>query len=201
MHTDDTSVRATQSVALTLPSTLSGCSQLLAESDFHGSYSDWRDARGMITQYIAGGATVLDVACANGLLLASLLEWHSDVFMPFGFDISSRRIQAAKNLLPFFAAHLFVHNLYNMPWPTPKVDVVIAPWIAKNSFITQCLEQARRRVIFTLYSDRLCKGCDLLIESARFRLDPVSIETLPESTQVAVIDRSVYEGGESYTQR
>jgi SAM-dependent methyltransferase len=186
MHRDNISLE------MTFPSVLPTLAQLLVESDFHGSYSDWHNDRGVINKYIIDGSTVLDVGCANGLLLASLLEWHPDVFIPFGFDISSERIRCAKSLLLAFANNFFVHNLWRTPWPIAKVDIVIAPWIASRHFIANCLNQARMRVIFTVYSDRVHRGCDLLAEIAQFQLNPLCIEAVPGSTQIAVVDVSTF---------
>lgn len=172
---------------LKLPSRQPDLEQLLADSDFNGSYEGWTTARQIITPHIHSGAKVLDVGCANGLLLASLLEWHSDVFTAYGFDISWERIKSAKDLLPMFAKNLFVHNLWQLPWPVHSVDIVIAPWISNMKFLQTCLKCARTKVVFTAYNDRLSRGLDLVEACERANLRSVCVDTVAGITQIAAV--------------
>lgn len=175
---------------LNLPSGHPRLKDLLVESDFHGPYQRWRAARELINNHIEAELNVLDVACANGLLLASLLEWHLDVFIPYGFDLSPERIRSAQNLLAPFARNFFVHDLWEPPWPVQKADIVIAPWISDEFFIRTCLRHARLKVIFTVYDDLLAQGVELSRKCAECGLRPVQIETLIGVTQIAVARKS-----------
>src|SRR5438270_6914442 len=46
-----------------------------AQSGFHGSAERWEAARRAIAEAIDSDGTFLDVGCANGLLMESIVEW------------------------------------------------------------------------------------------------------------------------------
>ena len=64
------------------------------------SIEAWKDARSFIAGAIHRPGTILDIGCANGLLLRSLQEWSNHDLEPFGMDASRSRIRATQ---PFFS--------------------------------------------------------------------------------------------------
>jgi SAM-dependent methyltransferase len=78
---------------------------VLEGSHYHSTYSDWRAARSFIARAIDGDGSILDVGCANGLLLACLQKWSNFSLVPFGIDIDEERLQQARELFPAPAAH------------------------------------------------------------------------------------------------
>ena len=160
--------------------------QLLKDSDFNGRYNTWRSAREVLNTHIAGGERVLDLGCANGFLLASLLLWHSRGFIPFGMDIDPARIQVACRLLGAFAGNFYHHNFFDLEWPVSEADIIIAPWQFSSQFMETCLKCAAR-VIFTAYDDRLAGGLDVVQECRSAGLEILKVDIVPGITQAVSI--------------
>ncbi|MCW6160448.1 MAG: class I SAM-dependent methyltransferase [Candidatus Micrarchaeales archaeon] len=60
----------------------------------------WEKRRSFIADAIKKDGTILDIGCANGLLLRSLQEWSEHRLVPFGIDIEPKSIEKAKALFP-----------------------------------------------------------------------------------------------------
>lgn len=158
---------------------------ILAASDFRGSYAEWKTSRELFNRFIRSGERVLDVGCANGFLLYSLLLWRDGSFVPYGFDINARRIAAARRRLAKFACNFWIHDMFN-PWPRKMFDVVIAPWFDDHAYIAECVDHGAT-VLFSMYDDEenehsmlpaLCRGA---------RLDVIGIASVPREIIVACV--------------
>jgi hypothetical protein len=77
-----------------------------------GTSSDerrWRSKREFILEAIDTDGDLLDVGCANGYLLQSLMAWGAErglTLIPYGADHGPRLIELAKERLPQYASHL-----------------------------------------------------------------------------------------------
>jgi hypothetical protein len=72
-------------------------------SGFGGDADRWRHARGPIAEAIHRDGTFLDVCCANGLLMESIVAWaavRGYRVEPYGLDISSELAELARRRLP-----------------------------------------------------------------------------------------------------
>lgn len=58
----------------------------------------WERARKFISKSITSDGSILDVGCANGLLLKSLQEWSGFNLIPYGIDKNEECINTAKKL-------------------------------------------------------------------------------------------------------
>lgn len=81
---------------------------LLEGSHFSGEMSEWRQQRERIGELLQEG-TVLDIGCANGLLMACLAEWSGKKLDAYGVDADPDMIARARLLFPERASH-FVTN-------------------------------------------------------------------------------------------
>lgn len=99
----------------------------LAESDPRrqsGANADaarWERRRRVIAAAIDRDGTLLDVGCANGHLLETLVEWaraDGHTVEPYGLDISARLAALARQRLPGWADRIGVGNA--MTWDPPR---------------------------------------------------------------------------------
>ncbi|HXF60505.1 MAG TPA: methyltransferase domain-containing protein [Caldilineaceae bacterium] len=90
-------------------------------SGFGGDAAQWRLARGIIAEALHKDGTFLDIGCANGLLMESMVAWAAEKgyrLEPYGLDISARLAEVARHRLPQWADRIFVGNV--MFWEPPK---------------------------------------------------------------------------------
>ena len=90
-------------------------------SGFGGGPERWRSERDPLLDAVAGDGNLLDVGCANGHLLACLVEWGGErglSLTPHGVERSAALIERARERLPDFAANLHVADAWT--WTPPR---------------------------------------------------------------------------------
>jgi SAM-dependent methyltransferase len=91
-----------------------------AQSGFSGGPLAWWHARGILADAIDRDGTFLDVGCANGLLMETLVSWCAAKHVriePYGLDIVSELAELARRRLPRWANRIFVGNA--LTWAPP----------------------------------------------------------------------------------
>jgi len=88
-----------------------------AQSGFHGSAERWEAARHPIVEAIDGPGTFLDVGCANGLLVESVVAWSEYELEPYGVDFAPGLVELARWRLPQWADRIWVGDAAN--WMPP----------------------------------------------------------------------------------
>ena len=78
------------------------------QSGFHGSAERWEAARRPIVEAIDGPGTFLDVGCANGLLMESVVAWSDHEIEPYGVDFAPGLVDLARARLPRWADRIWV---------------------------------------------------------------------------------------------
>jgi 2-polyprenyl-3-methyl-5-hydroxy-6-metoxy-1,4-benzoquinol methylase len=97
-------------------------------SGFGGTADDWRAERGHLCQAVDRDGSFLDVGCANGHLLESMVVWCAERGVrlePFGVDLSPGLVAEARRRLPRWADRFWVGNA--LDWTAPggrRFDVV-----------------------------------------------------------------------------
>ncbi len=89
-------------------------------SGFRGDAGRWERARRPIASAIDRDGTFLDVGCANGLLMQSLVAWAGENgrrIEPYGLDLIPSLARLARERLPRWADRIFVGNV--MGWEPP----------------------------------------------------------------------------------
>jgi 2-polyprenyl-3-methyl-5-hydroxy-6-metoxy-1,4-benzoquinol methylase len=91
-----------------------------------GDGTDWRWSRELTLDLAKNGDSILDVGCANGLLMQSWHEWASQrgiQIEPYGVEISWRLASLARRRLPHWADRIYTANV--MTWSPPRrFDIV-----------------------------------------------------------------------------
>jgi SAM-dependent methyltransferase len=96
-----------------------------AQSGFHGSAERWEAARGAIVEAIGRDGTFLDVGCANGLLMESIVEWSQFQVEPYGIDFAPGLVELARTRLPQWADRIRLADVRS--WEPPfRFDFVHA---------------------------------------------------------------------------
>jgi SAM-dependent methyltransferase len=92
-----------------------------AQSGTSSNEMRWRSKRRFILDAIDRDGDVLDVGCANGHLLESLMAWGRErglALTPYGVDYGPRLIELARTRLPQCASHFYVGNAWE--WQPPR---------------------------------------------------------------------------------
>jgi SAM-dependent methyltransferase len=96
------------------------------QSGHSGDDTRWEHARRLLLDAVPDGSDVLDIGCANGLLMESLVRWAAEdgrSIEPYGVEISARLAELARRRLPQWADRIWAGNA--MTWPSPRrFDVV-----------------------------------------------------------------------------
>src|SRR5262245_42814633 len=111
--------------ALLVPAYLAGADPR-AQSGYTGSEADWQHARSQVAEAIPRSGSFLDVACANGHLMESVVAWcaaRGVAVEPYGLEIAPRLAGLARARLPRWADRIFEGNAAE--WRPPmRFDVV-----------------------------------------------------------------------------
>ena len=113
-----------------------------AQSGFNGSPERWRAAREGIVEAIDRDGTFLDVGCANGLLLESVVNWSPFAIDPYRIDFAPGLVHLARRRLPQWADRLWVADVFS--WIAPqRFDFVHARW--ELGAVERCSDSAGER--------------------------------------------------------
>lgn len=94
-----------------------------AQSGFGGDEARWEVARRPVAEAIDRDGTFLDIGCASGYLLESIVRWAPYRVEPFGLELSPALAELARRRLPQWADRIYVGNA--LTWrPAQRFDVV-----------------------------------------------------------------------------
>ena len=102
----------------------------IKQSGFSGGPDRWRIERSPLLDAIDGDGEFLDLGCANGHLLESVVDWAYESgieLTPYGVDLNPRLIHEAMRRFRDQADHFWVANAWG--WlPTRRFRWVYAIW-------------------------------------------------------------------------
>ena len=93
----------------------------ILQSGFGGGAERWRAERSPLLHAVGGDGEFLDLGCANGFLLESVVDWAQERGIdlnPFGVDLNALLIQEAIRRFPEAAHHFWVANAWG--WLPPR---------------------------------------------------------------------------------
>jgi SAM-dependent methyltransferase len=129
---------------------------------------------------VAQGGNIVDLGCGNGVLLKALRD-HYPNFIPYGVDVNPAAIGHAKQLLPEFADHFVVGDLFDYRLPRGVDIVLLMPGrllevpVYRASLLLSSLRKSQATVIAYAYGDwvtrygslvGLCKEAGLRLRDA-----------------------------------
>jgi len=112
-------------------------------SGYSGNEAAWEVARRPVAEAVDRDGAFLDVGCANGQLLESVLAWSPHRLEPHGVDFAPRLVEEARRRLPRWAGNL--HHADATAWEPPRrYDVVRAELVYAadpRAFVARLLER------------------------------------------------------------
>lgn len=87
----------------------------IVRSGFHGGRARWVAERSPLVEAIHRDGHFLDVGCANGLLVADVVDWAAERghrIVPHGVDLGPRLVDLARKRLPGHAGNFVVADAW-----------------------------------------------------------------------------------------
>jgi hypothetical protein len=136
----------------------------ILQSGFSGGSLRWRAEREPILEAVNADGDFVDVGCANGFLLESLVRWAGErgrTIIPHGVDFGARLIQLAKARMPDYTDNFHVANAWDWKFPR-RYRFVYTLWdCVPESFFADYLRRllslavdAHGRLIVGMYGSR-----------------------------------------------
>jgi SAM-dependent methyltransferase len=116
-----------------------------SQSGFGGDEVRWEAARRPIAEAIDRNGTFLDVGCASGHLLESIVRWSPHRIEPFGLDLVPPLAELARSRLPQWADRIFVGNA--LTWQPPRqfdfvrTELVYVPADREREYVKRLLHE------------------------------------------------------------
>jgi len=116
------------------------------QSGFGRDQGDWERFRRGIVAPVERDGSFLDIGCANGLLMESVVQWASEdghSLEPYGLDISEKLAELARQRLPRWRDRIFVGNA--LLWEPPqrfdfvRTEMVYVPNTRRREYMERLL--------------------------------------------------------------
>jgi SAM-dependent methyltransferase len=118
------------------------------QSGFGRDERDWERFRRPVVAPIERDGSFLDVGCANGLLMESVVAWTREdghVVEPYGLDISEKLVELARQRLPQWRDRIFIGNA--LFWEPPmrfdfvRTELVYVPDTLRRRYVDRLLDR------------------------------------------------------------
>ncbi|TML19388.1 MAG: SAM-dependent methyltransferase [Actinobacteria bacterium] len=129
-----------------------------AQSGFRGDEARWESARRPIVEAIDCDGSFLDIGCANGYLLESIVRWSRHRLEPYGLDFAPELVELARNRLPRWADRIFLGDA--LTWEPPRsfefarTELVYVPEERRPELVERLLSYVDRLIVCSYGSRR-----------------------------------------------
>lgn len=129
-----------------LEDTYLGAADPPAGSGKSGGVEAWELARNVIIEAVHRSGTFLDIGCANGLLMESMVPWaaaRGHLLEPYGLDLSGALAEVARVRLPRWSDRIFAGNA--MTWEPPRrfdfvrTELTYVPFHRREEYVRRLL--------------------------------------------------------------
>jgi SAM-dependent methyltransferase len=116
-----------------------------AQSGFRGDEARWEAGRRPIADAIDREGTFLDIGCAAGHLLESLVRWTPHRIEPYGLDMAPALVELARSRLPEWGDRIFHGNA--LTWTPPlgfdfvRTELVYVPRDRQRALVERLLAE------------------------------------------------------------
>ena len=116
-----------------------------AQSGFGGDERRWELARRPIADAIDRDGSLLDIGCASGYLLESVVRWSSRPIEPYGLDFAPRLVELARERLPQWADRISLGEA--LAWHPPRrfdfvrVELCYVRPTCENELVARLIER------------------------------------------------------------
>jgi len=121
------------------------------QAGFNGDEARWESARRPIVEAIDRDGTFLDVGCANGYLMESVVRWSLHRIEPYGLDFAPRLVDLARKRLPQWADRIFLGDA--LSWRPPRsfdfarTELVYVPDERRRELVERLLSYVDRLIV------------------------------------------------------
>lgn len=118
------------------------------QSGFSCDERDWERFRRPVIAPINRNGTFLDIGCANGLLMESVVQWAAQegyTVEPYGLDVSEKLVALARQRLPKWRDRIFTGNA--LDWHPPlrfdfvRTELVYVPRHQRHLYAERLLSR------------------------------------------------------------
>jgi SAM-dependent methyltransferase len=149
------------------------------QSGFGRDEQAWERYRRVVTAPIHRDGTFLDIGCANGLLMESVVTWAADNahrIEPYGVEISPKLADVARSRLPQWKERIFTGNA--LVWVPPfkfdfvRTELVYVPRHLRRRYAERLLDEVvapRGCLIICAYGSSRPEGsrAEVLVDELR----------------------------------
>ena len=114
-----------------------------AQSGFGGDEARWEAGRRPIADAIDADGTFLDIGCASGHFLESVVRWTPHSIEPYGLDLAPAVVELARRRLPQWADRIFLGNA--LSWEPPlrfdfvRTELVYVPADRRRTLVERLI--------------------------------------------------------------
>ena len=116
-----------------------------AQSGFGGDEGRWEVARRPIAEQIDRGGTFLDIGCANGYLMESVVRWAEHHVEPYGLDLAPAVVELGRRQRARWADRIFLGNA--LTWQPPmrfdfvRTELLYVPDERQQAFLRRLMSE------------------------------------------------------------
>ena len=158
------------------------------QSGKSGDEALWEEARRPIADAIDRDGAFLDVGCASGYLMESIVRWSPHRIEPYGLEIAPELAELARRRLPRWADRIFVGN--TLDWQAPRrftyvrANLDYVPRHRRLELVERLLSFAERLIVGVYNEERGARPTEDLLRS--FGLEPAGRSDYPHPTKAGI---------------